>query len=60
MEHALDGYEMIKDCNVSVGQHTNICLGKPLCSPEEIPSLVDENGEFYSSKVINKKKRRYN
>ena len=36
MEHALDGYEMIKDCNVSVGQHTNICLGKPLCSPEEI------------------------
>ena len=54
MEHALDGYEMIKDCNVSVGQHTNICLGKPLCSPEEIPSLVDENGEFYSSKVINK------
>lgn len=33
MEHALDGYEMIKDCNVSVGQHTNVCLGKPLCSP---------------------------
>ena len=29
---------------------------KPLCSPEEIPSLVDENGEFYSSKVINKRK----
>lgn len=42
MEHALDGYEMIKDCKVSVGQHTNICLGKPLCSPKEIPSLVDE------------------
>lgn len=56
MEHALDGYEMIKECKVSVGQHTNICLGKPLCSPKEIPSLVDENGEFYSSKVINKRK----
>ena len=53
MESAKHGYQLIKDLDICLGQHTNICLGKPVCSPELIPSLVNENGEFYSSYDIN-------
>ncbi|MEX2783974.1 ChbG/HpnK family deacetylase [Streptococcus sp. H49] len=45
------GVDLIKDCDLALGVHTNICAGKPLTNPELIPSLVDENGEFKSSKV---------
>ncbi len=45
------GFELIRDLNACIGQHTNICVGKPLCDPSLIPSLVDENGEFKSSKT---------
>lgn len=53
METAKHAIELIQDLDICLGQHTNICLGKPLSNPNSIPSLVDENGEFYSSKVIN-------
>lgn len=52
MPQAAAGYALVKDKDVEVGQHTNICLGKPLCDPKRIPSLVDVNGNFYSSKEI--------
>lgn len=42
--------------DISVGLHWNLTAGKPLCSPEEIPTLVDENGEFYT---LNKFKKLY-
>ncbi|MEX2805091.1 ChbG/HpnK family deacetylase [Streptococcus sp. H31] len=45
------GVDLIKDCDLALGVHTNICAGKPLTNPALIPSLVDENGEFKSSKV---------
>lgn len=50
------GYNLIKDYDISLGQHTNICLGKPVSNPKDIPSLVDENGEFYKSKDIHSRK----
>lgn len=43
------GLDLLRDVKVCYGQHTNICVGRPLCRPEEIPSLVGENGEFRSS-----------
>ena len=49
MPFAKEGYDRIKDINVSVGLHTNICLGTPCGRPEEIPSLINEKGEFKSS-----------
>lgn len=52
MDTAKHGYELVKDLNIALGQHTNICLGKPLCNPKLIPSLVQVNGEFCSSKEI--------
>lgn len=50
MEYANHGYQLIKDENVCLGQHTNLCVGYPCSHPKKIPSLVDENGMFISSK----------
>ncbi|MBC1908710.1 carbohydrate deacetylase [Listeria innocua] len=47
-EHAI---ALAKDHpDLFIGQHTNFLLGKPCANPAEIPSLVDENGEFHRSK----------
>ena len=34
--------------HISVGIHWNVTTGKPLLAKDEIPSLVDENGNFFS------------
>ena len=52
MEQAYAGYELLKDFDIALGQHTNICAGRPLTDPKLIPSLVQENGEFCSSRKI--------
>lgn len=39
-----------------VGQHTNFLLGKPCADPCMIPSLVDEQGNFHRSSIVNKSK----
>lgn len=49
MPAARMGYDLIRDLNVCIGQHTNICVGKPLTDPEKIPSLVGADGEFKPS-----------
>lgn len=41
---------------ISIGIHWNVTAGKPLCRPEEIPTLVNEKGEFWSVREF---KRRY-
>ncbi|MBQ9159423.1 MAG: ChbG/HpnK family deacetylase [Erysipelotrichaceae bacterium] len=50
MPYSRHGYDLIKDAGVCLGQHTNISTGKPILDPERIPSLVDENGHFRSSR----------
>lgn len=44
------GLKLLQDTKVCLGQHTNICIGKPITNPELIPSITNENGEFKSSK----------
>ena len=51
------GYDLIKDEQISLGQHTNICVGKPLCDPSLISSLVQENGEFKTSREYRSAKK---
>lgn len=57
MPEAKNGFEKIKDKNVCLGQHTNICLGKPICKPELIPSLVDKDGNLKKSSVYREAKK---
>lgn len=43
------GYELIAGQRHCLGMHTTISAGRPLSDPEEVPSLVDENGAFHPS-----------
>ncbi len=51
MPAAKHGLSLIEGTNVCIGQHTNVCLGKPCADPAGIPSLLDENGSLKSSRV---------
>lgn len=51
MDATKHGIDLLKETNICFGLHTNICVGKPICDPKLIPSLVDENGNFKSSKT---------
>lgn len=50
MPAAAHGLELLKETRVCLGQHTNICIGRPLSPPSRIPSLIQPNGEFKSSR----------
>lgn len=54
MPEAQHGFDLLKYKDVCIGQHTNLCLGTPCSDPEDIPSLVDENGQFLSSRYYRK------
>lgn len=54
MPYAKHGFELLKDLDVCIGQHTNICLGRPCSDPKDIPSLVDERGMLLASSVYRK------
>ncbi len=51
MPAAAHGLALLAGQKVCIGQHTNICLGKPCADPALIPSLLDENGELKSSRA---------
>ncbi|MDQ0360426.1 ChbG/HpnK family deacetylase [Breznakia pachnodae] len=51
MKAAERGIKIIeKYGHINIGQHTNITIGKPISDPKKIPHLVDENGNFNTSK----------
>ena len=35
MPDSLHGYELVKDYDICLGQHTNVCVGKPICDPKD-------------------------
>lgn len=52
MPATMHGVNLLKNEQIAFGQHTNICAGKPLTPAHLIPSLVDDQGNFKSSKVF--------
>ena len=50
MPAAAHGFALVQDLDVCIGQHTNICVGKPCADPKAIPSLLGPSGEFKSSR----------
>ena len=50
MPAAEHGVDLLRGMDVCYGQHTNICVGKPLTDPKLIPSITNENGAFKSSR----------
>lgn len=52
MPYAEHAYHLIKDKeDVLLGLHVNLILGDPCADKTLIPSLLDENGKFISSKI---------
>lgn len=51
MPEAARGVEWVRDADIAIGQHTNLCLGTPCADPALIPSLVDEHGQLKRSRV---------
>ncbi len=52
-EEALDSARQIKDA--SVGIHFNLDDGRPLCSPQQVPTLVNEHGQFHDGITFRKR-----
>lgn len=52
MPAAMQGISLLEGCDVCLGQHTNICVGRPLSDPTRIPSLCTADGNFKSSKTF--------
>lgn len=50
MPAAQHGFDLIRDLPVCVGQHTNICVGTPVCDPAQVPSLCRADGSFKTSR----------
>ncbi|MCH3962266.1 MAG: ChbG/HpnK family deacetylase [Solobacterium sp.] len=50
MPYAAQGVELLNGTDVCLGQHTNVCLGTPCADPSLIPSLVQADGQFKSSR----------
>ena len=50
MPYAKHGLELLHKKEICLGQHTNICVGRPITNPKRIPSLCNENGMFKSSR----------
>lgn len=51
MPETARGVDWVRDADIAIGQHTNLCLGTPCSDPAAIPSLVDENGQLKSSRT---------
>lgn len=45
------GLDLLKDQSVDLGLHTVICAGRPLLPAKQVPSLVDEFGNFKASRI---------
>lgn len=52
MPFANEVITMLENPNISIGWHVNITEGRPISDPVEVPTLVDNNGNFYSHKML--------
>lgn len=51
MPAAAHGLSLLTGTKVCLGQHTNICVGRPLTDSKLIPSITQPDGTFKPSKV---------
>lgn len=58
MPEAARGYGLVADADIAVGQHTNVCLGRPCADPARISSMLDEHDEFHSSRTYRERYKR--
>src|SRR5690606_12610933 len=47
--------QLLKFENISIGLHINFTQGRPVSRPDEVPTIVDEYGHFYSKEKLIRK-----
>ena len=52
------GWDQVKDLDPCVGQHTNICVGRPLTDPALIPSICQADGKLKPSRAYREAAKR--
>lgn len=57
MDAAPRAIELIRDLDVCLGIDINYVCGRPISDPKLIPALLDDNGEFVSSRQLLKRNR---
>lgn len=50
MDATVHAADLVRDLPCCLGLHCNVSVGRPLCPPEQVPSLVNEDGCFHSSR----------
>jgi predicted glycoside hydrolase/deacetylase ChbG (UPF0249 family) len=55
MPSAPDAVKLALQHSLPVGVHLNLTTGRPVCRPEEVPSLVGPNGSFHSHGVFTRR-----
>ncbi len=50
MEATQHAVELLQSLPCCLGLHCNVSVGRPLCPPESVPTLVDEDGVFHTSR----------
>lgn len=51
MPAAAHGLKLLAGTSICLGQHTNLCLGRPCADPARVPSLLDADGNLKSSRA---------
>ncbi|MDR2538545.1 MAG: ChbG/HpnK family deacetylase [Bifidobacteriaceae bacterium] len=51
MDATEHGWRLIEKLDLCLGQHTNICIGRPIVDPALIPSITTSDGNFKSSRT---------
>lgn len=50
MDATLHAAELFRGLDCCLGLHCNVSVGRPLCPPETVPTLVNADGTFHSSR----------
>lgn len=50
MEASRQAAELFQGLSCCLGLHCNVSVGRPLCPPDQVPTLVGPDGEFRSSR----------
>lgn len=50
MDATVHAVRLFREIPCCLGLHCNVSVGKPVCGPDDVPTLVDGNGVFHNSR----------
>lgn len=59
MDSTRHAVELFRDLPCCLGLHCNVSVGRPLCPPDQVSTLVDGSGEFFSGSYYRKAREEF-